>query len=81
MIKAMHFGKSMVLNGYLDKRYLTVNRSSLIWEDRPSEFLYTIFIEKKRYEYGFCVSWVEEIMIKEWLCEENSRQEKNGSEH
>ncbi|MGL4607682.1 MAG: AAA family ATPase [Eubacteriaceae bacterium] len=76
MIKAMHFGKRMVLNGYLDKRFLTINRSSDIWVDKPSEFVYTIFIEKKKYEYGFCVRWVDETIIKEWLYEENSRQEK-----
>ncbi len=76
MIKAMHFGKKMVLNGYLDKRFLTFNKSSQEWSNKPTEFIYTIFIEKKIYEYGFTLSWHEEKVIKEWLIEKNSRLEE-----
>jgi AAA15 family ATPase/GTPase len=73
IIKAMHFGKKMILNGYLDKRFMSVNRSSEVWNEKPTEFIYTIFINKKIYEYGFTLSWHDERVIKEWLIEKNSR--------
>jgi len=75
MIKAMHFGKKIILNGCLDKRFMTVNRSEEIWSTKPSEFIYTLFIGKKIYEYGFILSWHNEKIIKEWLIERNSRLE------
>ena len=76
MIKAMHFGKKMILNGYLDKRFMDVNRAGEIWAYKPTEFIYTLFIEKKIYEYGFVLSCQEEKVIKEWLIERNSRFEE-----
>lgn len=76
MIKAMHFGKKMILNGYLDKRFIAVNRANETWANKPTEFIYTVFIEKKIYEYGFALSCHEEKVIKEWLIEKNSRLEE-----
>lgn len=75
MIKAMHFGKKMILNGFFDKRFMEINRSSESWAKMPSEFVYTIFIDKKIYEYGFTLLWENETIVKEWLYERNSRQE------
>lgn len=75
MIKAMHFGKKMIINGSLDKRFMSVNKSKDSWSTKPTEFVYTLFIEKKIYEYGFVLSWNDEKIIKEWLIERNSRLE------
>ena len=47
IIKAIHFGKKMILNGYLDKRFMTINKAEKMWSNRPTEFIYTIFIDKK----------------------------------
>lgn len=76
LIKAMQFGKRMVINGYLDKRYLSINKSSPDFEQETSEFSYTIFIGGKVYEYGFSANWYDESIVKEWLYEENSRRER-----
>ncbi len=76
IIKAMHFGKKMILNGYLDKRFMSTNRSNEVWSRKPTEFIYTVFIDKKIYEYGFTLSWQDERVIKEWLVEINSRMEQ-----
>ncbi len=76
IIKAMHFGKKMILHGYLDKRFMSVNKSNEMWGNKPTEFIYTVFIDKKIYEYGFTLSWQEEKIVKEWLIEKNSRLEQ-----
>lgn len=76
IIKAMHFGKKIILNGYLDKRFMSVNKSYEVWGKKPTEFIYTVFADKKVYEYGFSLSWHEEKIIKEWLFEKNTRLEK-----
>ncbi|TWH60253.1 hypothetical protein DesLBE_4679 [Desulfitobacterium sp. LBE] len=76
IIKAMHFGKEMILNGCLDKRFMSVNKSDEVWVKKPTEFIYTVFVNKKVYEYGFTLSWHEEKIVKEWLSEKNSRLEQ-----
>ncbi len=76
IIKAMHFGKKIILNGYLDKRFMSVNKSDKVWAKKHTEFIYTVFIDKKVYEYGFILSWHEEKIAKEWLIEKNSRLEQ-----
>lgn len=76
IVKAMHFGKKVILNGCLDKRFMSVNKSDDLWAKKPTEFIYTIFVDKKVYEYGFSLSWHEEKIIKEWLIEKNSRLEQ-----
>lgn len=76
IIKAMHYGKKIILKGCLDKRLMSVNKSDEEWLEKPTEFIYTVFIDKKMYEYGFTLSWHEEKIVKEWLTEKNSRLEQ-----
>ena len=73
MIKAMNFGKKVIGNGYFDKRYMSTNRSNDTWLEKPTEFIYTVFIDNKIYEYGFSLLWSMQRIIKEWLIEQNSR--------
>jgi len=75
IIKAMHFGKEMVSNGYLDKRFMAINKSNEAWCEKPTKFIYTVLVDKKIYSYGFTLSWRDEKIIKEWLIETNSRLE------
>jgi AAA15 family ATPase/GTPase len=76
IIKAMHFGKHLITNGYLDKRYLPVNKAADCWEGGLSEFSYTMFLSGKLYEYGFALKQCDEAIVKEWLYETNSRSVK-----
>lgn len=64
------------MNGFLDKRFMSVNKSDEVWGKKPTEFIYTVFVDKKIYEYGFTLSWFDERVIKEWLIEKNSRLEQ-----
>ena len=75
MIKAMHFAKHLITIGYLDKRLMSINRSNPIWAEKPTEFTYSIYIDKKIYEYGISLCWKNEKIIKEWLFEINSKGE------
>ena len=75
MIRAMHFGKNMIQIGSLDKRFLSINRSADTWKEQPTEFTYTLFLNKKLYEYGFSLSWQDETILREWLVEKNSKLE------
>ena len=42
MIKAMHFGKKMILNGFFDKRFMEINRSSASKDTIISVFVRSI---------------------------------------
>jgi len=75
IIRAMHFGKNMILNGSQGNHFYSVNRTSDFWKEQPTEFTYTLFLNKKFYEYGFSLSWNEKSVIKEWLVEKNSKSE------
>jgi len=74
-IKAMNYGRNAIQNGTIDKRFFSVNRSDDMWKDEATEFIYTLYLNKKTYEYGFVSMWKDETIIKEWLFERNSKQE------
>lgn len=76
IIKAMHFGKRAIQHGCIDKRFMSPNRSIGDWLDKTTEFTYTVFLNNKIYEYGFTILWQKELIVKEWLIEQNSREAK-----
>ena len=77
VIRAMNFSRNTILkdNGSLDKRFFSVNRSDDMWKEEATEFIYTLYLNKKTYEYGFVSMWKDETIVKEWLFERNSKQE------
>ena len=77
LIRAVHYGKMVIQNGYMNTRFMSINKTNSMWIERPSTFIYSIYINKKIYEYGFSLIWGQEKIIKEWLIEENSRNEKH----
>lgn len=76
LIRAIHYGKMVIQNGYMDKRFMSINKTNPNWKQKPSTFIYSVYINKKIYEYGFSLIWEQERIIKEWLTETNSRGEK-----
>lgn len=76
LIRAIHYGKTVIQNGYMDKRFMSVNKTNSKWIEKPSTFIYSVFINKKIYEYGFSLIWDQEKIVKEWLKEKNSRYEE-----
>lgn len=75
-IRAIHYGKMVIQNGFMDKRFMSVNKTNVTWLEYPSTFIYSVYINKKIYEYGFSLLWNQEKIIKEWLIEKNSRSEE-----
>lgn len=76
LIRAIHYGKMVIQNGCMDTRFMSVNKTDPKWIDKPTTFIYSVYINKKIYEYGFSLLWAQEKVIKEWLMEINSREEK-----
>ena len=75
-IRAIHYGKMVIQNGFMDKRFMSVNKINASWLEYPSTFIYSVYLNKKKYEYGFSLLWNQEKIIKEWLIEKNSRSEE-----
>lgn len=76
VIKAMHFCKTVISNGFLNNKFMSVNKSDDSWKNKPTKFVYTIIVDKKIYEYGFILTCFNEKIIKEWLIEKNTRSVK-----
>lgn len=76
MIKAMHFAKKVINYGNVNRRFISTNKANPTWDKKPTEFIYTLFVNNKIYEYGFKIMSFEEKIIREWLIEKNSNTEK-----
>lgn len=76
LIRAIHYGKIVIQNGCMDKRFMSVNKTDFEWSKKSSTFIYSVFLNKKVYEYGFSLIWDQERITKEWLIEKNSRNEE-----
>ncbi len=65
-IDAMQAGKEIISSGLTNTTNIRYNKSSPDWAEKPSTFIYKVYVNKSIYEYGLQISRQKKVE-KEWL--------------